>query len=360
LNNTINNRQMALVLLLTLTSITIITIPKIMAETAGVASWITLIIISVVFGLLTAVLAQLNRAFPGRAFYDYSRDLVGKVGCVILSVFYGHYFLVAGVFLCTGMAQMLNANFMLKTPQWAFVLVGIPVFGYAAYKGPAAVARICELYGVIFLISFMVVYANMLLQGDVDNILPLVIPSEIGRSFSAMKEAMISFLGIEVLTVMPFSKKNKRAPKIAFITLIGIGLMYIIVVECSIMMIGIHEIQYYEYSLISAFRQIELKRIEFLRRVDILYLTIGLMGIFAGISVIYTAVVEYIVWLIPRAKRVAVVIAVGVALFVFSFIGFGIRDLDDTLTKYITYVGLLTAGGIPLSLWIIAKAKKYV
>lgn len=357
--NTITNRQMAFILFLTLTSVTILTIPKVMAETAGVGSWITIMIISVIFGLLAVLFTRLNQAFPGRALYDYSQDLVGKAGCLIISVFYAQYFLIAGVFLCTTMTGMLHANFLFKTPEWAFLLAGLPVFGYSAYKGPTNVARIFELYGAVFLIGLLVVHANMLIQGDVVNILPLVIPSEIGEVFGAMKEAVISFLGIEILTVLPLTKNNKKASKVAFLTLLGIGLMYVLVVESSIMMVGIHEIKYSEYPLITAFRQVQLKHIEFLRRVDVLYLTIGIMGIFVVISVLYMAVVEYVSRLIPRANRAAVVIAVGAAIFVVSFIGLNIQNFDEILTNYITYAGFLAAGAIPLLLWIIARVKKY-
>ena len=356
--NTITNRQMVFILFLTLTSITIVTIPKDMAEAAGVGNWIPLMLMAVLFGVLVTVIVRLQKAFPGKALYDYSRELVGKAGCYVISMFYVLYFLTVNVYLANSMAGMLKANFLFETPHWAFIAVGIPVFGYLAYHGPATVARIFELYGVIFLIGMLVVHVNMLIQGDLVNIRPLVVPSEIGRALGAMDKTIIAFLGIEVLTVMPFAKGRKKAPRVAFLTLIAVGMIYVMVVETSIMMVGLHEIKYYEYPLLAAIRQVELENIEFLRRVDILYLTIGLMGIFAGISVVYLALVEYAVKLLPRASRLAIVIAAGILVFILGLLGFGIPDFDEMIVNVITYSGLAAAGLIPIILLIVAKGKK--
>ena len=148
---------MVFILFLTLTSITVVTIPKIMAEAAGVGNWMPLMALSVIFGVLVTVIVRLQKAFPEKALYDYSRDLVGAVGCCAIAVFYVLYFLMVDVYLCNAMAGMLQANFLFKTPCWAFLAAGLPVFGYLAYHGPATVARIFELYGVVSLIGLIVV-----------------------------------------------------------------------------------------------------------------------------------------------------------------------------------------------------------
>lgn len=353
----ITNRQMVFVLILSLIPITIISLPKVIAQSAGVGGWIPLVILSVVFGVLASVFARLNRAFPGMTLYDYSRELVGKVGCIILSVFYGLYFLLVESYLCYGMATILKANFLFKTPHWAFLAASIPVFGYLAYHGPAALARVCELYGFT-LIGLVATHTLMLFRGRVENILPLVIPSEIGRAIGAIDKIVVSFLGIEVLTVMPFSKKSKKAPRIAFFTLLAVGALYVLVVESSIMMVGLNEIQYHEFAFLTALRQLELKQVEFLRRIDILYLTLGLMRIFAGVSIAYLAAVEYLCRLIPRANRILIVAVTGALIFLLALMGSRVPNLGDLFRIVMTYVGIFSAVLIPVGLWVIAKVKK--
>lgn len=358
MTNTINNRQMVFILYLTLTSFTVVTLPKIMAEKAGVGGWITILLTAVIFGILAAVIARLNSAFSGRMLFDYSRELTGRAIAVILAVFYIIYFLIVSVYLCTSMAEILKSNFLYRTPPWAFWAAGIPVFGYMAYKGVPGVARMFELYGAFFFVVMALIHILMILQGDTYNIRPFFIASEADRYFAAIPDAIIAFLGIEVLTVMPFAKKSKKAPRVAFCVILGIGMVYVLVVESCIMMVGIHEIKFYNYSLIPAIRLIVLRHIGFLRRLDILYLTTGLSGVFAGISAVYLAVVEYASRLLPKAGRAVVVCVVGAVIFLLSWFASGISGFSRISGWVITYAGLAAAGVIPVVLWVIAKVKK--
>lgn len=360
MNNTITNRQMVFILFLTLTSITVITIPKTIAEKAGVGGWLTLLLTALLFGLLVMVITSLNKMYPGKMLYEYSQELMGKAMAVIFAVFYSLYFLMVDVYLCSSVASMLKANFLYKTPVWAFLLMGIPVFGYVAYKGVTNTARLFEFFGAIFVVAMIIVHAFMFYQGEMVNIRPLFVPSEIGRYLAAVKDAVLAFLGIEVLTVTPFSqKKSKKAPRVAFWTLIATGFAYVLVVETSIMMVGIHEITYYQYPLINAIRQIVLHYIEFLRRVDIVYLTLGVMGVVAGISMVYLAIVEYLCRLFIRAARWLIVAIVGFAIYILSIASFAIFDFTTMVGQSITYAGLFAAGVIPLVLWVTAKVKRH-
>ncbi len=357
--NSITNRQMVFILFLTLTSISLIIMPKLMAESAGVGSWVTIMSTAVVFGIFTVVIVSLNNMFQGRVLFDYSRELVGKAGSYTIAAFYILYFIVVAVYLTSSVSNVLKTNFMLKTPQWATLLVSLPVFGLAAYKGITNTARLFEIYGFIFLITLLAAHFAMIFQGQLENIEPFYIPSETGRYFGAMKDAVVPFLGVEVLTVIPFTSRNAaHSRKTAFLALIGIGLVYVLAVESSIMMIGMNEIVHYNDALITALRQVELPFIEFLRRLDVLYLTVGFMGIFASIIIVYTAIVEYVCRVFPRMKRLLVVALVGLVIFLLGWIALDISRFGQMVSEVLTYAGLAAAAFIPILLFTIAKVKK--
>ena len=207
---------------------------------------------TIIFAVGAYVIVSLGIMFQGKVLFDYSRELVGRIGSYFLAIYYAQYFLTVLVALTLSMSTMLKANFLPNTPIWATMLATIPVLGFVAYKGITNVARLFEIYGVIFLIISILVRVMMLTQGDVNHILPLFIPSEAGNYIKAIKDAMFAFLGIEVLLIVPFTAKNgPKAPRMALFTLIFIGIFYILVVESSIMMVGINEITHYKYSLIT-------------------------------------------------------------------------------------------------------------
>jgi hypothetical protein len=101
------------------------------------------------------------------------------------------------------------------------------------------------------------------------------------------------FLGIEVLLAIPFMTKNKNSRKparAAFLSLLAVGLFYVIRVETSIMKIGIDDIINHEDALVVAIRDTSPKGLEIISRLDIIYLTVGLSGLFVSISIALMAV----------------------------------------------------------------------
>jgi spore germination protein len=88
LANTITNRQMIFILFVTLTSASIVDIPKVMAESAGSGSWTTLLLTAAIVGVLAAVIVRLNHAFSGMILYDYSRELMGRAVAIFFAICY--------------------------------------------------------------------------------------------------------------------------------------------------------------------------------------------------------------------------------------------------------------------------------
>jgi spore germination protein len=358
MTGTITNRQMVFILFLTLTTVTVISLPKLIAQKAGTGGWITLLIAALLFALAVVVIVRLNLLFPGRVLADYSRDLVGRGGSGILSVLYILYFLAVSGYLVSSWAHLLKSDFLIKTPEWADMLVGIPVICWAAYRGVTNIARLFEIYGVILLVVALFAHVLMLTQGSLMNILPVVGPSGLSRPLSALGDVVPSFLGIEVLLVIPFTQANKKAPKIAFFTLLLIGFYYVLIVESCIAMMGMEETVLHSDAMVQALRQVDASFLEFMRRLDIMFLTAGFMGVFAGITVAFTAALEYACRLLPRIPRVWVVVCLGAFLFALGLLAGALKAPDEAFGVFGLCAGLPAAVLIPLVLYCIAKVKR--
>lgn len=358
--NSITNRQMVFILVLSITCVSIISIPKVMAESAGLGSWLTLMLAALIAAAAAVVIVSLNKGFQGKVIFEYSQVLVGKIGAYIIAAFYILFFVLMSVYLLSSQANLVHADFLLKTPKWALSLLCLPVLGYAAYKGITNVARMLEIVGILFLIVVIAIHITMLIEGDARYILPLFKPSETGKYFSALPNTIDSFIGLEVLLVIPLSVVNKKPRRVAFLTMVGIGLLYVLVVDSSIMMIGMYEIVHYNDALVVAIRQVQLPFIEFLQRVDIFYLTIGFVSTFAGIIVFYLAATEYICRVFQKVKRIVVVCILGALLFILAVVGEGVDNLGKMFEGLTTYIGPVAAIVIPLLLFILMKVKKRV
>ena len=357
--NSITNRQLVMLLIMTLTCYTVIVIPKVMAQTAGTGSWLTLIVAALIFGLAAVMIVSINSKFQGKMLFDYGPQLIGKTGTYIVVIFYVLYFMFILAYLITMKAKLLEAEFFPDTPLWAFPFIGIPVFGYIANKGITNAARLSELIGIVFIVSAMFVHVLMITQGKFSRILPVFNASEIGNYATGLKSAIFPFLGIEVLLAVPLTKVNgKRVKRTAFFTVLSIGLFYILVVESCIMKVGIHDIVNYDDPLIVAIRDTAPKFMDVFTRLDILYLTIGFGAIFVGVSIVMAVIVEYLCKIFKKVKRQIVVISVAILTYVQFFIVKDIAHYDEFVTEFATYLGLVAAFLIPSVLFILTKTKR--
>ena len=345
---------------LTITTFTVVTIAKDMAETAGRGSWLPLLITSIIFAIGAALIIRLNCKYEGKMIFDYSSILVGKVGAYILSIFYVIYFSIITIYLVTQLATVLKNDFLFKTPTWATMLIGIPVFTYIAFKGITNVARLFEFIGIFFVIIAVTVHILMISQAEVTHILPLFDSKDMSKYLEATRSTILPFLGIEVLLILPMTKQNgKKAVATVFFTLIGIGLFYILVVESCIMKLGLYEIVHYKDALIIAIRNMEIQAFDFFQRMDFLYLTMGYMGFFMGITIIYTSIIEHLCKLFPKARRSVLTIIVAIISYILCVIFAGKPIYRAFVESIGIYIGLVAAFAIPILLLLISKVRKH-
>lgn len=355
MTNSITNRQMFFILFLTLTTYTTIDLPKVMAQDAGRSSYIPIIIASIVFGIAAIVIVKLNNMFSGQVFFDYSQKVIGKFSAYVFAIYYIIYFFIIGVFLKLKMVNILTSNFLPKTPEFVFLLSGVVLFAYVAYKGITNIARMFEIYGISFLLITIFACAFMISQGTKYNVLPLFNSSEVKDYAKTLKDLIVPFGGIEILLIIPLTIKNKKAPKLAFFSLLFIGLFYALVVESTIMILGINNTIVLNDSFIEAIKITEAPVIE---RLDILYLTFGLSSLFSGMIIIFVAVVELVCKIFSKVKRYIIVIAIAILFFVASLFALKIKDFNKTFGYFDFYLVLISAIFIPTIVFIVAKIRK--
>ncbi len=358
MQRTITNRQMVFILFTTISTASVVTIAKTMAMSAGHGAWLTLLLASILFSVMAGLIVKLNQMNEGKMLYEYSQKLTGKFIAVIIGLFYLVYFFVFSLYLCNTFDLLIKSSFLIKTPVWAMLLAGMPIYGFIAYKGIRNIGRLAEIFGILFLLVTVILFVSMLLQGTFSFILPLYNPAETGKYLLSLKDTIEPFLGIELLLVIPFTNKNKKAAKTAVFTILGIGLFYILDVYGCFAMIGKDEIVYHRFPLVDAIRLVEYPNIEFLQRIDVIYETIGFMRVFVGKSVIYLVIVELLCKMLPKAERIVLVIVVGVAVTLASLTTIGIPDILALLASILSIGGIAAAFVIPLILLVIAKVKK--
>ena len=165
------------------------------------------------------------------------------------------------------------------------------------------------------------------------------------------------FGGLEHLFMIPFTQNNKKAPKVAFFAILFIGVMFVLIVEGSINMLGINNAITYTDTFIEAIKLAEAPVIE---RTDIFYLTFGMASFFAGLIILYYSTVELILRMFQKANRKLVITVIGVLTYAASLVLLKIPSIADTAKKILPVIVLFSAAAFPTLLFIIAKIRRRI
>ena len=357
MENTITNRQLFFLIPITMSASTM-NIMTTMVPVAGRGSWISLLIAAVVFAIAAFLIVRLNNKFEGMMLFEYSKILTGKGMAYFLGFFYIATFLIVAVFLNIYTLGLLQAQFYPDIPREMMLFIGVMVYGWIAYKGITNVCRFLEIIGVIALAVTVAIHVIMLMQGESCNILPFFNKAEVVDYLSAVKEASVYFVTLSVITIIPMTRKNgKKAERTAFWATIVLGLVYILVFESCVKILGIHNISNYEFPMVEAIKVVDAPMIE---RFDILFLTSGFLGEVAGTAIFYLVIVEYICKMFPKASRGWVVTITGVIQIILALLTMDLKNAVKLFESIYMPVGLVCTVLIPCLLLLIARYKKRV
>lgn len=354
MQNGITNRQMFFILLLTLSTFTTIDLPKVIAQTAGTNGWMAILAASLFFGLAAAMITSLNNRFQGKTLYEYGEEIVGKFVSRVIILYYILYFAQVIVNLKIRLAGFLKYNFLPNTPLCLVIAMSVSLFSYISYKGITNAARLLELYGAVFLVTTTVLCIIMIPQGFLYNILPFIDTGEFRYLPESLPHLVIVFGGIEVLMAVPFSQANRKAPRVSFLSILFIGALYVLITESSITILGINNAALYNDAFIEAIKIVEIPVLE---RPDIFYLTVSLTSLFAGMVMIYIALLEYICKLFPKVRRISLALISGAVLYIACMVLLGSKDMQSILHRMLAITTLLSSVVIPALLLILAKFK---
>lgn len=358
MNQSITNRQIACILFSTIVGYGIMSLPKDAAESAGTGSWITLLISTIVAIIFTYIITYLGYIHTNKTIFEYSELLVGKFITSIFIIIYIIYFFIIFTMIARMSSEVIKLSVLIKTPIWTLCLFFFFVTYYAVVKGLKVIARICEVYGFFIAIAYLIIFFLISTQGKFINIRPFLGLEDITTYLKATSVTIIPFTGIPLIATIPFSTKfrNEKA-FIHTISIIGfIGFLYIFVVESCISVMGVDGIVYYKDSLLSTIRRIDIPWLQFLSRLDGLFLI-------AWIAAVYCTIVTFAygttLFLSKLFKNIHFNLHASIVIFS-SFIMSQIPktvDITNKILTYSSYLEIITIAVIPITLLIVTKIK---
>lgn len=356
----ITNRQLFFLIITFTLPYAVFTLPRDMMDAFGTGAWLYLIIGVIFYSLFGGIIAYLSYTYQEKTLFEYGQPIVGKFLTYCFLIIYLIEFFLYTAFLVRLTSEIIHAQLMIKTPVWIMTAVFIIATGYAVSKGLTNVGRTAALIGTVYFVAGLILHSLMASQGDILNIEPFINIAEPQKYVAKLPDSLYLFSGFELMTIIPFTKRNgKKLIGTTMLSILVLGLLYIMTTETCFMILGPENTSSYVYPLFNAMRSIDIKELQFLKRVDIVVIVMWLAASFSGISISLFATAEYARKLISKPNNNFVLIVICVLVFIT-----GILPQSDNATSKLVlntsyYLAGITIIVIPLTLLITAKVKKH-
>jgi spore germination protein len=360
LNQTINNRQITFIIFSYIVGYGVIALPKNVVKYLGTGGWITIIIGDLVMIFSAYLFIYLGKTFNKKTIYEYSRILTGKFISYFILISICIYCLLSSAIVTRLSSETIKLSVLINTPSWVLASVLFIVCYYTLVNELKILGRIFEVFTIIVIINILPLHLGMLTQGELINLKPVFMLKDTNSIIKTLPNVIMPFIGIEILSVIPIDKiKNKDIFKYVAYMLIFIGLLYIIIVESCVCIMGVKSLVHYEDALFASIRRIEIEYLQFLKRLDSVFIVVWIINIYSTIVLGLYIVVQILSKIFSSINRNIIVFITVLVSFILCMIP---NTMDSMRHIYTVtgYCGMLIILIVPLILCIITLIKKYL
>lgn len=353
------NRQISFLIFFSIIGYSIVELPKIAAEAGKTGAWVIILLTGVICLLPTLIVTYVNHTHYGKTWFEYSNVLIGKFLSYVLLIIFFLYTLGVFALICRTASEVVKIDFLRQVPVWQILLLMIFVICYSLSKGLTNLLRLFEFYGIVVAFIIISIHALMCTQGHIVNMRPLFQKSQIGDYLRGIKDLIMPYLGFELLMVIPFTKNNSK--KIYLYTLVPIvlvGVTYIFIIQSVFALMGIDEVFNYTDVLIVAIRRLDVRSLQFLQRLDSLFVVAWFMSSFCTSSIYGYGTLYCLEKFFPKTRKHLLLIILGIITFIIAIIPGSHKEASDALLKVDLFLGLFVAILMPLIFFIMVKVKK--
>lgn len=286
-NDEITTSQAVLLISNFMLGVGCLTLPRTVTEKVKTPDvWITVLIAGFLLILIGLIMAKLSIKYPGRTFFHFSQEIVGKW----LGKTFGFVFVLCFLFLSCfeirAMAEVAKILLLEETPLWAIIIPFMWVSIYLITKGINPIARFFEFIFPISIITFLVVLLMGLSLFEIDHLRPIL-----GSGFlpviKGLQAVFLSMTGFEIILIIPsFMAHPKKAVKAIVIGMIIPIVFYWILVVIVIGGLSVEGVTTRTWPTITLVRSYEFQGILF-ERFESILLVIWILQLFSTYSISY-------------------------------------------------------------------------
>lgn len=356
----VTNRQIFFSIITFTIPFVICFLPRVMAEQYGTSGWLCILFMAVFYSIFAGIIAYLGYSHQDKTLFEYAQPLVGKFFAYFFSLIYLIEFFLYTSLLTRSGAEIIHVEFFVNTPKWFLAAVILAAATYAASKGLTNIGRNAEVFGTIMLVVGIFIQLLRFINGDVLNARPFFKSCNPMKLIMNIPNTLYLFSGFEMMTIIPFTKRNGfKSVGAAMLAIFAICGFYILEIESAYMVLGVEDTVNYAYPPIASVRRLDIDIFQFLKRIDLVFITSWITTVYFSISMILFATAEYARKIISKPNNKIVLYVIAILAFIVSLL----PEKDTDVYNYLTLTSIIFASMtiivIPIILLIASGMKKH-
>lgn len=354
-NDKISTSQAIVLLINYILGVGILTLPRTSIEKVKTPDvWITVILSGLTAMVIGIVIVKLGQQYPGKTFYQYSQDLVGKWIGGIIGLLVILYFISVASFEVRALAEVTEFFLLEGTPTWAIIMPFMWIGLYLITSGINPIARLFEIIVPITIVLFLLVICISCRELELNNLRP-VLGLGVLPVLKGLKSTAFAYSGAEVmLFIIAFMKKPDKAVKVI---VIGTGipmLFYLITVIAVIGVLTIDGVVRDTWPTITLVKNSEIPGLIF-ERFESMLLTIWIMQIFSTFTITFYLASLGLFQIFKMNSHICMYGLIPV-IYIISMIPKNVNNLFE-LGDFLGNVALYLFGVLPVLLLIFSRIR---
>lgn len=332
-----------------------ITMERVVSEEAKTPDvWLS-VLVGGIFSLLAGwTCAALSRRFPGKTFFGYNREIVGKPIGYLLSVAFIGYNLMLAAYAVRMHAEFTRYFLLDRTPIEVMIAVCLGVGTYIVAGGIKPVTKLAEFFTPLTLVSFLTIWLLGIKVMHTERLLP-VLGEGLAPVWKGAVPTMLGFIGYESMLVFTaFMKEPRKAVKAVAIGVVVPIVFYMANAVMTIGYLGVDEVTTLTWPSMELVKGISFPG-GFFENFEVLMIGVWVILMFLSYSSAHFIAGFGLSQMLNINTKILYVIVAIVIYFMAMFP----KDINGAfqLGSIAGYIALFTGALVPLTLLVISLIK---
>lgn len=210
-------------------------------ETKTPDVWLSVLVGGIFSLLIGYICVKLSQRYPGKTYFVYNREIVGRPIGFLFSVAFIGYNLMLAAYAVRMHAEFSRYFLLDRTPIEVMIVIFLAVGTYIAMGGINPVTKVAEFFTPFTVLSFVVIWILSIKIVHTERLLP-VLAEGVAPIFKGAVPTVLGYIGFEsMLVYTAFMRMPKHAVKAVVIGVVVPIVFYIMNAVTTIGYLGVEE-----------------------------------------------------------------------------------------------------------------------